>query len=491
MREPEFDPRFVDWLSDGPSAPSDWVLPAVEHHARRHPHRRALLARWSDAMKAMALRHPVTPAARALALVAALAVAVALGGLILSGAPGLIGGPVVTSPTPPMTNAPMSPTPGQSASAPSAAPTPAPSPAALDPASMLTGYLPAWHRGDVAWGRQWLAPDHSTVLITDPPDLQFADSAHHFEIVPDGRGYVYWEPRGDPFHGGSYWALPSVAGVWDPGSLVWAVFRLDREGRIAVQWLLARPNPLGQHEATGTYATAAPKAVVAFLQGCNDARQTSDRATALACYDSAAGTWISANGGGGAWTETYTGEGAVEAWLDAFGAYRIIERTGDVVMLGDLAAYPFRQQSSSCAAGIDVFELSAGRSKILSHWTFCGPDPLPPVSLPSELVGTWGDPSRLAVTLGACDASGVCGDLRRRDGETGENCVYPLTYRGAEGAALAFETTSANTFGCGWSGWVKTTVLVEPAPDGLTVSALGSTFTLSRTAPSTNPSTAP
>jgi hypothetical protein len=64
MREPEFDPRFVDWLHDGPSAPSDWVLASVERHARRHPRRRALYARWSDAMKAVALRHPLAPATR-------------------------------------------------------------------------------------------------------------------------------------------------------------------------------------------------------------------------------------------------------------------------------------------------------------------------------------------------------------------------------------------------------------------------------------------
>lgn len=499
MREPEFDPRFVGWLRDGPSAPADWVLPAVEHHARRHPRRRALIARWSDAMKAVALRHPLTPAARTVVVVAALAVAVAVGGVFLSGSPGIIGGPQESSSAAPATPAPASAAPSATPNPPA---TPGPSPATADPASMLDEYLPAWHRGDVAWGEQWLAPDLQTV-VDGPSGLVLDGRERHFQVIPGGRGYVYWEPRGDPLHAGSLWALPSVAGVWDPGSLVWAVFRLDEEGRIATQWLLARANLHGSHEGSGTYATPAPDGVVAFLDGCRDAfadRYAADISyrAALACYAPGAGAWISANDPSGAWTETYTDDepndawdGPIDEWSQASESYHVVERTGDVVMLGDIAAYPFRQSgSSSCAAGIDLLELTPDREQIQGHWVFCGPDPLPPALLPPEVSGTWGVPplDRLSVTLGPCDPSGVCGEFRLH---VDEDCVYQLTYRGTQEGALAFETTKANSFGCAWSPWLHATVRIEPVADGLKVTVRDMSVTLPRAASSPAPSATP
>jgi hypothetical protein len=481
MREPEFDPGFVDWLRDGPSAPSDWVLPAVEHHARRHPRRRALVARWIDAMKAVALRHPLTPAARAVVAVAAVAIAVGLGGLLLTRWPALISAPG-TTPTP------VSPTSSPSASA-TPGPVATPAPALDDRAEMFSDYLEAWHRGDQPWAEQHLASDLRTVLIgsatlTDGGTL--ANGAEHFEIVPGGRGYVYWESRGDPIHGGTVSAMPTVAGGWDPGYLVWAVLRLDDQGRIATQWLIIRPNPFGGHEVGGTHATSAPASVVTFLDGCREAfanRYSPDAGgytATLDCYAPGAGVWITASDPSGAWTEAYTEEtanggrdGPIDEWTQANGSYSVIERTGDVVMLGDIATYPFRQRgSSTCAAGVDLLEMTPEHSRILSHWVFCGPDPLPPSSTPTEVTGTWGvlpeDP--LSITLGSCDQTGVCGELRWHC--HGEDCTGQLTYRGTTDDALAFEVTDTSTFGCAYDQ-LGGTVLVRPTADGLEVSTPG------------------
>lgn len=477
MREPEFDPGFVDWLRDGPSAPSDWVLPAVGHHARRHPRRSTLPARWIDAMKAVALRHPLTPTARAMVAFAAIAVAVGLGGLFLSHSPGLISAPGTT------------PTPASPTAAPSAPATPGPvatpAPTVDDRAVMLSGYLDAWHRGDQSWAEQHLASDLHTVLIgssalTDGSAL--ANGAEHFEIISGSRGYVYWESRGDPIHGGAISALPTAAGVWDPGNLVWAVLRLDEQGRIATQWLIIRPNPFEGHEEDGTYAMSAPASVVTFLDVC---RRSSVEQVRRDCYTPDAGVWISDNEPSGAWTETYTDgstsdpDGPIGAFIQASGRYNGVERTGGVVMLGDIAAYPFRQSmshqqsnSASCSAGIDVLELTPEHDRIRSHWVFCGPDPQPPALLPADVTGTWGVVSDdvLSITLATCDPSGVCGELRWHC--HGEDCVGQLTYRGTTEDALAFEVTDANTGGCEYD-LLGSTVLVRPTADGLEVSTLG------------------
>lgn len=509
MREPEFDPWFVDWLRDGRSAPSDWVLPAVERHARRHPRRDALLVRWSQAMKAVALRHPLTSAAKAVVVVAAVAVTLGLGGLFLSRSPGLIR-------TPGPTTTQGSPTASPSASAaPSLGATPAPS--VVDPATTLSGYLGAWRRGDQPWAEQHLASDHRTVLIggtglTDGRTL--VNGAEHFEIIPGGRGWDYWESRGDPIRGGAIAGLPTVAGAWDPGNLVWAVFLLDDQGRIATQWLIIRPNVLEGHEMDGTYARPAPASVVTFLDECREAFSLRDddvvnrRQEAIDCYSADAGVWISDNDRSGAWTETYTTgstsdpDGPIGAWTRASGRYDEVERTGDVAMLGDIAAYPFRQSvalqrssAATCEAGIDVLELTPNHDRIRSHWVFCGPDPLAPAMLPAEVTGTWGPRAKgpLSVALGTCDASGVCGTLRWNC--HGEDCVGPLTYRGTTENGLVFEVTGANSFGCAYDQ-LGDTVMVKPVPNGLVVTTprwapgrFGDT--LSRTEASPGPSPSP
>ena len=101
MHEPEFDPRFIDWLCDDQSAPSDWVLEAVRSHVRRHPRRRSLRARLDNAMNAVVDRHRPVPAARVVLALGATVIAVALAGTYLAGSPGLVVGPSSgTSPSP-------------------------------------------------------------------------------------------------------------------------------------------------------------------------------------------------------------------------------------------------------------------------------------------------------------------------------------------------------------------------------------------------------
>ena len=89
--------------------------------------------------------------------------------------------------------------------------------------------------------------------------------------------------------------------------------------------------------------------------------------------------------------------------------------------------------------------------------------------MPADVTGTFGVPplDRLSVTLGACDPSGVYGEFRRLF--TGQYCTYQLTYRGMQDDAIAFVTTSPNTFHCGYD-LPEARVLVRPTPDGLDVS---------------------
>lgn len=72
------DRRVSEWLLDGPSSAPDWLLGVVVDHARHHPRRRTLLARWSEAMNGTAIGRPVPVLVRVAILLATLALLVSL-----------------------------------------------------------------------------------------------------------------------------------------------------------------------------------------------------------------------------------------------------------------------------------------------------------------------------------------------------------------------------------------------------------------------------
>lgn len=474
MHETDLDPRALDWLRDGPAGASDWVLESAVHHARRHPRRRSLRAGWSDAMKAMTLGHPATPALRLILAAGLTTLAVAAGGLFYAGSQGLLVGPTPTpsaTPTPSPTPTPVAhidslPTelqgtwsggsttvilgpcaigeecgrleriddnrehclyrlayrsgdaegftletglgnsfgcawspwskgvvhltpsadgslevwPGAvvqdavtlwpvAAGSPIPTPTPEPSASQAGPDAVIDDMLEAWRWGRTSAIGELYAADHTVLVLGNTARL---DSGRHFEIRPGNRGYVYWEPRGRILEAGDYVTQPMVAGVWDPGTHGLVVFRFDPQDRIEVEWAVVRPTTWtsSHEEVRAGPATFQHTTIIDRCVGMLDA---GDRAGYLACYAPGGESRISADQPGGAWTETHIGLDAIATGLDG-SVYQGIERTGDMIEIGDIVAYPFRGTSRECRAGIDVLELDAGYDRIINHWAFCGPE---------------------------------------------------------------------------------------------------------------------
>jgi len=85
MYERDVNQRLTDWLREGPIAAPAWVLEAAVDHARRSPHDGLWRDRWRDVLSALTLR-PVAPVARAGVLLALVAIALALCGIVYVGA---------------------------------------------------------------------------------------------------------------------------------------------------------------------------------------------------------------------------------------------------------------------------------------------------------------------------------------------------------------------------------------------------------------------
>jgi hypothetical protein len=255
--------------------------------------------------------------------------------------------------------------------APTIVPTPsvAPEPSRASALVTIDRNLYAWRWGDMSAVSRLYANEPWLHVVGESRGLE----QDHFEIRDGARGYVYWEVKGPVFGQAAYWAHAFVAGIWDPGSYGFSAYRLDREARIEVEWMLVRANTIrASHENLS--AGFAPDEILTFLNGCAGARDTGDRTTVLDCYAPDAAVLISAGSPDGAWTEHYDGTPAITGWLDGPTAYVGLTRTDRGAMIGDIVAYSFEGSSSTdCRAGIDVFELNADRTRILNQWTFCGP----------------------------------------------------------------------------------------------------------------------
>jgi ketosteroid isomerase-like protein len=351
MNEPEFDPQLLEWLREGSSQASDRVLEAADLHARAHPRRRSLGVRWGGALNAMPLGSATAPVFHLALIAGAAALGLMAGGLLYAGSHGLFDGPTPT---------------------PSATPSPATSPSdasRVPPDVVIDDMLEAWRRNDMAAIPSLYASDHTDHFIGDPSGLP--GGSRHFEIAPEAHGgWVYWERRGIIFHQGAYWAHATVAGVWDPPSRGFVVYRFSPDDRIAVQWVLV--DRLGS-ALDAAPATSARVKVTAILDECLAALDAGDGAAYSTCYAPDGAFRVSADGPGGVWTEEHLGSAAIGAGL-ARSAYADTERTGDVVLIGDMVAYPFRSSSTDCRAGIDVFQFDATVELIVNHWALCGPE---------------------------------------------------------------------------------------------------------------------
>jgi len=326
------------------------------------------------------------------------------------------------------------------------------------PGATIAALMSMWPTGDVSGAENLYAPDRALRLIGD--SSAFDHGAQHFEVIPGGRGYIYWEVAGDPVSGGAFWVLPSVAGIWDPGRDVMAVFRFPAEDRIAAEWIItAGATPTAPHEERKGTAAPADAETTSLLDRCADRGAAPD--VAAACYAPDAGFWISSDEPGTDWTEAYVGADAIRRWIAGPSAYDGITRTGDPIALGSLVTYPFTGAVPRCAVGVDVFELTADRTRIAGHWAFCGPN-----LLPAGLIGSWATPGihPATLTLHACAAGEECGTFGRWDGS--EQCAYPLQYRGVTGDRVRFFTSGVSSFGCGWSPWWQSILDVRPATDG-------------------------
>jgi hypothetical protein len=446
------------YLEDAPTQVRPTEL--ARHFAVAHPHRRGVLARWSNGL---------TPAMAWALLVTGLLLALLVGSVLVGGRRPQLATVIAPPPTA----------------------TPDPSALLADPAAVIAARMSAWYAGDTAATSLLYASDHTVVVVGDDTGVYVSD---HFETRPAGLDDAYWEPRSTPFHGGPYWAQATVAGVarvGDPGRDVLAVYRFDRDNRIETEWLVvAEGTGPGTHEQRD--AAVPPDDVVAFLDGCAGSYRDLDAAPYPTCYASDVKSQVSAGSRGGHWTEEWF-SGAIE--------YTGITRTGDMVMIGNLVAYPFRGSADACAAGIDAFELDPSTGRILSHWAFCGPEAspasaVPAAAIPPELVGTWSGSSAKPETLvlGSCEFGEECGRFERFD-DNGEHCVYPLEYRSSTGDEFKFLSVAANSFGCGWSPWYRTAVYVRLTPEGTVVVRndypVGGSFTLLRANGSPAPSASP
>lgn len=329
--------------------------------------------------------------------------------------------------------------------------------APTSPEYAISTLLRAWHEGDPATARQLYVDEPARLVIGSLAAFD-REGARHFDVIDDARGWVYWEPRGLPTHAGAYWAQPSVAGFWDPGADVIAVFRFDANNRITTQWtIVSGAVPEVLHEER--QATPASPEIEALLETCTAVDTT--RPALSACYTPEADFWISADEPGTGWTEEYVGADEIQHWIDSASVLHGTSQSGDVIVLGNLAVRAFTSGRIACAAGVEVFELSADQSRIAGHWAFCGPD-----AIPAGLIGTWSASGTRPpiLSLGACVTDEECGTFERFDGV--EQCVYTLRYRAALGDIAEFMTTDASSFNCGWSPWADSLLDVRLAADG-------------------------
>jgi ketosteroid isomerase-like protein len=346
MHEPEFDPRLIDWLRDGPAGASDWVLESVVHHARRHPRRPSLLVRWSDAMKAIPVARPARPAVRLGAVLGAAALVIALAGLLYVGSQNLV------SPIP------------------TAGPTATPGPSNPAPASVVAaidGKLDAWRDGRTDAASTYYATGATLrVIVVNPGPQQPVPDRSNFEIRPGQRGWEVWDRSGPIVGDGPYWVHPTRYGVFTMYD-GYVVYRFDRDNRIEAEWVILVRTGSTAH---GTEAAARGT----LLDGCLDAINTGDTSALRACYAADAELRISSDSPDGDWTGEYVGLDAIDEGLGhGSGVDAAVERTGDMVFQKNLATYPFRGSASDgCSAGIDVFELTPDFEQVRRHWRFCG-----------------------------------------------------------------------------------------------------------------------
>ncbi|MGE5235386.1 MAG: hypothetical protein ACM3O7_03425 [Acidobacteriota bacterium] len=311
-------------------------------------------------MKSLVSRDAMAPAVHPVTAAVVTVLVFAMAGLIYLGYRGVASPPATATPTQAATVAPT--------------PTPTASPGivALDPQRLqlvIDGNIKAWCDGDRSVIPSYYASDAKLRWLSEAPGS--------FEITgaPTGCPYVNWQRTGPVFGEGSirahaslYSTMASEATGWvqDWGGFV--VYRFDRDGRIEVEWAILLP-------LADPHPGVASSGVDALLGGCLEALKGGVESLYLDCYAPDAISSISSGSPDGAWTARYVG---IDAIAEAFGrsveAGTIIEMTGDVIMQGNLVAFPFRQSSSAgITSGIDVSLLSTDRMQILQHWVFSSP----------------------------------------------------------------------------------------------------------------------
>lgn len=99
------------------------------------------------------------------------------------------------------------------------------------------------------------------------------------------------------------------------------------------------------------------------------------------------------------------------------------------------------------------------------------PTPMPG-RLPDAMVGTWMSTQfnnyPLLMTLHDCAAGETCGVLERVD-DNGEHCIYSLEYESTAPGGINVTTSNGNSFGCAWSGWSMTELLLRSTTAGLSL----------------------
>jgi hypothetical protein len=351
-RDESLDPILQPWMErNAPVAPDD-LLPRVMREVETVSQRTRT---WPSLVAFL----NVGAWAAAAGVVAMLAVVI--GFTILSSSGNPTGGPhpVVTS-TP----------------SPTASPTPHPSfPPPTSPQAAIDAMLAAWNAGDVDTVYRDYAPITYLHIVND--SVEDTETYNGREAIaatlvdPARRGCAFIrtgsfmnqgliEGSGGLLHQDALWAYPFRYVCPGSGLNGFVVLRIN-QNQIETQWVVVVPTANPQEPVS------APAAVVELLDGCS----VWNEADLTRCWAADFEQRLSLASRSGDFTESHSGREGMRAWASAVPEPEFAAtRTGPVIQVGDLIAYPFTWATGGDQPndGINIIRLNAEHTQFLTEW---------------------------------------------------------------------------------------------------------------------------
>lgn len=252
-------------------------------------------------------------------------------------------------------------------------PSPSPVPSFAPPASAqeaIDGNIAAWTAADALQAHLYYATSSYLRIANTSADFteNYEGLAAIATTIGDpGRTGCTISRTGAIFHQGSYWANPFRYACNGTRLDGFAIYHIGSDNRIAIQWAVVRST------SKPTDPAAAPQSVLTFLDAHDAATNREDYEALDATYAATADSRASIGNVTGRWTEIHSGIDAISEYHASGAAVDFrVARTGAVVQVGDLFAFPARYSEADGTQGdtIAVLRLNPDRTEILNEWVF-------------------------------------------------------------------------------------------------------------------------